>query len=468
MADLFALLAQSGNSLAAHSAALATAGHNIANANTPGYSRQVANLVANQGLGLTPSMSVGRGVSLESITRARDQFIERQLPNALSAQASSQAGSDALQSVTALDPDLQGGLPSTLGEFYSSLRTLSQNPSDLAARQSVIGRSQSLARSFNQTVGAIEEGRSGLDARILGKVDEINAAARSLASLNVQIQTSGAANGTPNDLLDARQKAIETLASLTGATPYSNNVGDVSMALPGGTVLVSDGRAAQLSAVPDPANGAHLTLRLTRPDRSGPVDVDSAALGGEMGGLFGARDGAMKTAVTSLDAFAFDLATSVNAIHHGGYAMDGSGLRDLFTVSATASGAASQIGVNAAIAADPRLLAAATTLPAGTGDNRNILALMGTEQQALATGNNPIASLQKIITDFGNSSAQASAYAAHDSAMAVHLTDLRDSSLGVSIDDEMINLTKSQKAYEALSKVIATADQMLETLMSLR
>jgi flagellar hook-associated protein 1 FlgK len=468
VADLFALLVQSGNSLAAHSGALATAGHNIANANTPGYSRQVANLVATQGLGQTGALSVGRGVSLESITRSRDQFIERQLPNALAAQASSNAESEALQAVSALNPDLQGGLPAALGEFYSSLRTVSQNPSDLAARQGVIGRSQALARSFNQTVGAIEDGRYGLDARILGKVDEINAAARSLASLNVQIQTSGAANGTPNDLLDARQKTIETLASLTGATPYTNNVGDVSMALPGGTVLVSDGRAAQVSAVPDPANGAHLTLRLTRPDHSGPVDVASASLGGEMGGLFGARDGAMKTAVDALDNFAFNLATSVNVIHQGGYAMDGSGLRDLFTISTAAAGAASQIGVNGAITADARLLAAATTLPAGTGDNRNILALIGTEQQALASGNDPIASLQKIITDFGTSSAQSAAFAAHDSAMAVHLTDLRDSSLGVSLDEEMINLTKSQKAYEALSKVIATADQMLDTLMSLR
>jgi flagellar hook-associated protein 1 FlgK len=148
--------------------------------------------------------------------------------------------------------------------------------------------------------------------------------------------------------------------------------------------------------------------------------------------------------------------------------MDGTGARDLFTVPATAAGAATQMGVNAAIAADPRLLAAATTLPVGSGDNRNVLALIATEQQTLAGGSDPIVSFQRIVTGFGNATSQAQAMADHDGAMAGHLRQLRDATSGVSLDEEMINLTKAQKAYEAVAKVIATADQMLETLMSLK
>ena len=427
MADLFALLVQSGNSLAAHSTAVATAGNNVSNANTPGYSRQIANLVANQTLGL---MGVGSGVSVESITQARDQFIERQIPNALAAQASSQSESDALQSITALNPDLEGGLTSALGAFYSSLRTLSQDPGDLGARQAVIGSSQSLARSFNQTVGSLEAARSGLDSKIQGDVNVVNNAAQSLADLNHQIRMATAAGRQPNDLMDARRIAVDTLAKLTGATPYTNAAGDISMALGGGTALVTDGGAGQLSAVADPANSGHLMLRLTKSDGSGPIDLPSSSLGGELGGLFAARDGAMKTAVTAIDSFAFNLATAVNTVHQAGFAMDGSMGRNLFTIPVSATGAASQISVDSTVAADPRLLAAATTLPAATGDNRNILALIATEQQALAGGSDPVTSLQQIVTNFGTSSAHAQAFAAHDGVMATNLINLRDSTSG--------------------------------------
>ncbi len=467
MADLFALLVQTGNGLGVQSGVIATAGQNVANANTPGYSRQIANLVANPALGAFGASAVGTGVSLQSITQARDQFVERQIPTALASQSYSQSENSALQSVTALDPDLPGGLPSTLGAFYSSLRTLSQNPGDIASRQAVIGTSQALARSFSQTVSAIEDARTGIDARIAGDVSDINATAKQLSALNKQIQIVKASSSVPNDLMDQRQAAVDKLAQLTGGTPYTNSAGDISIALPGGTALVTDSGAGQLSVVADPANGGHFALQLVRADGSGPVALPVSSIAGEVGGFVAARDGAMKTAITSLDQFAFDLGTSLNAIHSAGYAMDGTTLRPLFTIPATAPGAASQISVNASVAADPRLLAAATTLPAASGDNRNILALIATETQALASGSNPDSSLQQIVTSFGNSTAQAKAFADHDGALATHLTQLRDSTSGVSIDEEMINLTQAQKTYEAMTKVIATTDTMLDTLLSL-
>jgi flagellar hook-associated protein 1 FlgK len=468
MSDLFSLLVQSGASLGVQSAVIATAGQNVANANTPGYSRQIANLAANPALLSSGAAAVGTGVSLQSITQARDQFVERQIPTALASQAYSQSENTALQSISALDPDLAGGLPSTLGAFYSSLRTLAQNPGDPALRQAAIGSSQGLARSFNQTVSSIEDARTGIDARIAGDVADINATATQLSALNKRIQIAKSSASTPNDLMDQRQAAIDKLAQLTGGTSYTNGAGDISISLPGGIALVTDSGAAQVSAVPDPANGGHLKLSYMRADGSGPVVLPMSSMGGEVGGFVAARDGAMKTAVTSLDQFAFNLGTSVNAIHAANYAMDGTTGRPLFTIPATSSGAASQIAVNATVAADPRLLAAAAALPAVSGDNRGILAMISTETQALASGSDPVSSLQQIVTSFGSSTAQAKVLADHDGALAAHLKQLRDSTSGVSIDEEMINLTKAQKVYEAMAKVISTTNAMLDTLMSLK
>ncbi|HEY4184081.1 MAG TPA: flagellar hook-associated protein FlgK [Polyangia bacterium] len=467
MADLFSLLVQSGNSLGAHSAALAVAGNNVANANTPGYSRQIANLVANPAVSSLGSGAVGTGVSLSDITQARDQFVERQMPVALGSQAQSQAESDALTALTALNPDLQGGLSTTLGAFYSSLQTWSQNPGDLSLRQSVLGSAQSLATSFNQTASSISAARSGLDSAITGKISEVNAAAQSLANLNIQVEVARSSGGSANDVLDARQQAVDTLASLTGATPYTNAAGDISMALPGGTALVVDGHAGSFSAVPDAANGGLLKLQLTRADGSGPSDWNGSSLGGTLGGMFVARDGALKTAADSVDSLSFDLANSLNTVQQAGFAMDGTAGQALFTVPATSSGAAAQMSVNAALAGNARLLAAAGTTPAASGDNSNVLAMLATQSQVLAGGSNPVSTVQQITTAFGNSSAQATALAAHDGALTSHLQSLRDATSGVSIDEEMINLTKAQKAYEAVSKVIATANAMLETLLSI-
>lgn len=468
MADLFALLVQSGNSLSAHTAAMTVAGNNVANANTPGYTRQIAVLSANGAPTSLGMDSVGTGVTLQGITQARDRFIERQMPNALGAQSYSQANSDALNGLSALDPNLQGGLSSSMSAFYASLQTLSQNPGDAALRQGVIGSAQALATSFKQTAGAIDSARAGLDDALAGNLIEVNAAAKTVADLNNQIQKARTSGGEPNDLLDARQKAVDKLASLTGAIPYDSGGGNISIALPGGTALVSDTRAGQLSLAPDSTNGGYAKLRITRSDGSATTDWTGPTLGGTVGGNFAARDGAYKTASTAIDKLAFDVGTALNTVHQAGYAMDGSPGLALFTMSASATGAASTIALNGAIAANPNLLAAATTTPATSGDNRNVLALLATQRQALAGGADPISSIQTITSSFGTSVAQAKALAEHDGAIASHLSNLRDATAGVSIDEEMVNLTKAQRAYEAVSRVIAVSSAMLDTLLSLK
>ena len=101
--------------------------NNIANANTPGYSRQTVNLEALTPDQLVPNGWIGRGVDVQSISQSRDAFLERQIPNAIASQSSSSTESDALAAVSALDPNAPGGLSSALSVFYSSLRAVAQN-----------------------------------------------------------------------------------------------------------------------------------------------------------------------------------------------------------------------------------------------------------------------------------------------------------------------------------------------------
>jgi flagellar hook-associated protein 1 FlgK len=468
MPDLLSILSQSSASLGAHREAAATASQNIANVNTPGYSRQTVNLEALTPAELVANGFIGRGVGVQSITQARDAFLERQVPNAVASKGWSSQESDALSAVSTLDPDAAGGLGSAISTYYSSLRAVSQNPADPALRRAAVSATQSLALTFNRTSLALEDARGGLDDKMDGIVNDVNTAASGMASLNVAIRTARAGGAEPNDLLDARRLLQDKLTELTGATPVTNARGDVSMALPGGTALVSDDRAAQLSTIPDASNRGHLTLKIVRADGSGPVPLPTSAAGGALGGAMSARDGTIGAASAGLDTLAFDFATAVNAVHSAGFAQEGTTGHAMFAVGPTSAGAAGQIAIDPALLADPNLLAASSSAAGLPGNNQNALALIATERTALAGGADPATTFTNIISSFGASSQRAKAMSDQDGAMLDHLTQLRESVSGVSLDEEMVHLTAAQRAFEAISKVITTADSMLDTLMSLK
>jgi flagellar hook-associated protein 1 FlgK len=466
-ADLLSILSQASTGLDAHRAAAATASQNISNVNTPGYSRQTANLEALTPADLDGNSFIGRGVGVQSVTQARDQFLERQMPAAISAQGFSSSQSDALNAVTALDPDGGDGLTAALSGFYSALRDVAQNPSDAGLRQAAVASAQALTRTFNRTSASLEDVRDGVDAKLAGTVTQVNQDAAGMAALNTQIRMARSTGAQPNDLLDQRQQLQDELSQLTGAVPVTNDQGDVSMALPGGAALVSEQKAGKLSVIPDPSNGGHLAIQLTRADGTGPVTIAGNAIGGQLGGGISARDGAVLSAENGIDTLAFDLGNAVNAVHSTGYAADGTTGHQMFTVGASSAGAASTISVDANLLADPSLLAASAA-PGASGDSRNMQALIDTENTTLSTGTNAATALQNVVTGFGAQAQLSQAVSDQDKGIADNLSQMRESVSGVNLDEEMVNMTKAQRAFEAVSKVITTTDAMLDTLMSLK
>jgi flagellar hook-associated protein 1 FlgK len=187
-----------------------------------------------------------------------------------------------------------------------------------------------------------------------------------------------------------------------------------------------------------------------------------------MGGALDARDGALREAQVQLDAFAFELAGALNTAHQAGVGLDGGSGRPLFSVTAGAPGAARALAVDPALAADPQLLATATSAAGLPGDGGGALALLATESATLPSGSSPTGALSLLVSGFGASASSATARADYDQGLQEHLGGLREAASGVSVDEELINLTRAQRAFEAVSKVIQTADSMLDTLMKLK
>ncbi len=468
MSNLVSLLGNAANGLQVFQAATATASHNMQNANTAGYARQRVDITTQEPEAAQGSW-IGRGVLLGGVSQSRDAFLERQIPAALGSAAQFAAESGALLSLGALSPDQVGSLTDAFGKFYSDLRAMSQNPGDPALRTALVGTARNLALSFNRTSTAIEETRSGLDYKIASDVQEINDVAREIADINKRITAARSQGSQPNDLLDQRLRARDRLAQLTGAVAVPDDRGNFNMVLQGGMALVTAGEAATLSTAADVANGGHLTVLVTRIGASVPDSFSSAtAFGGELRGILDARDVGLQQALTQLDTMAFDFATTFNTQHRLGFALDGTAGGDFFSVSATAPTAARAIGVAAAITADPGKIAAAAAAITAPGDSTNLLSLIGTEQSVLSGGKDVAGTLSSIISTFGARARSSQAMADQDAAVAAHLDNLRESTSGVSLDEEMVAMTQAQRSFEAVAKIIKVTDDLLRVLMDMK
>jgi flagellar hook-associated protein 1 len=460
MADLLSVLQNAASSLSAARGLAQTASNNLENVNTPGYSRQTAVVESVAPSDRLGGAVLGNGAMLATVTQTRDRFVEAQMPVALGSAASSLAQTNTLQSVTALDPSATGGIAASLGSFYSALRALQQDPSDPALRQAALASTQTLAQSFNQASSSIESARSGVDSQLQSTLPQVNQLAAQVASLNTQIQQQAALGGTPNELLDARQQAEDQLVGLTGAIPVQDNKGNLNLTLSDGTAIVTGGSAAQLSAAPDANNGGHLALQITHTDGTGPTTVSVTS--GTLGGLLTARDGALLSASNGLDQLAAGVADAVNTAHAAGFAEDGSTGRALFTGTTSAKA----ISLNAAIAADPTLFAAAGNATAASGDGTALQAMIATETQATVGGSTAEGAAAQLTSSFGVAQQSAQALSDHDASIATQLTTLRASASGVSVDEETINLTQAQQGYAAIARVITAANACFDALFA--
>ena len=467
--DLISLLNNTANGLSAIQAKAATTSNNIANANTPGYAQQQANLAEATSSALGGNRGyIGGGVFLLNVTQTRDQFVESQLPTGFSHSSSSTAESDALASVSTFNNGVDGNLSDAMSAFYSSLTALAQNPGDTSLRQSAVQSASWLVSSFNRTSVAVEQARSGIDASVTSTVQQVNSTLAQVAQLNRRISVIEASGGQPNDLLDQRHNLMDQAAQLIGATQVPDAYGNISLVLPGGTTLVSSSVAATLTVQGNATNKGHTDLVFTPADGSAPFVLKQAELGGQIGGLLSARDGALGTASTDLDNLAFSFAKTINGQNQAGYDLNGNRGGNVFTLGATPANTANTITLDSALASDPSLLAAAGAAISGPGDATNLAAMVATQSAPLSNGLDVQKGLAKIVSDFGTAAADSQNAATFNKSMLQNLQDTRASVSGVSLDDEMVGLLQAQHAYEALAKVITTAADMLETLIQLK
>ncbi len=408
--------------------------------------------------------SIGQGVDVAGVTSIIDHFAEAELLSLNSDVGYSDAQSRALNSVQEAIP-ISGGVNGALSELFSALSDLSNNPAGTTERIGVIAKARALGENLSQTRQILTSLQSNLDSDIQSAVQRVNNLTEQIASLNQQISNAEVAGETANDFRDQRQTLLQELTNLTGATAREDSK-QLTVTI-GGLLLVGGARFATFDSDAVNPNGLH-SVTYRGPDGSS-VDASALITSGKIGSVFAARDGQVQDVIDRLDLFSQTLVTQFNTQHALGFTLTGVAGGNLFTPIAATAGASANVQVGAALAADPRLVAAAASISALPGDNRNALALIGLRSTNVAAlgGVTLEDNFLTLVGDVGARAQAAQSRADFQKNLLTNTQARRESTSGVNIDEEMIKLIQFQRAFESSSLMVRTADEMYQTLIEM-
>jgi flagellar hook-associated protein 1 FlgK len=470
---LFGTLGVAARALQTQQQGIEVAGHNLANAANPAYARQRIIIQTSQSV---PSSIGPQGTGAEAIAiqQIRNFLIDEQLASELSVGGywtAQQQGLEYARAALGQEIDLRAsgaegaaaasgtageGIAEALSDLFNAFQSLSTNPTSLAERQVLLQKAQNLASQFNQVDGRLGNVRNALNAALQSDVASANELLAEIAGLNDKIITVElTSTGVANDLRDLRQQKIEELSRLVAIDTSVQPNGAINVSI-AGTLVVSNEDVLDTLEAYDAGGGQFLV-------RTQTGGTPLTLTGGSIQGTIDARDGALAALSTSINSLATLLISEVNTIHSAGFSLTGSTGASFFTGTN-----AGTIAVNAALLSDPSLIQASGTSGA-VGDNQVALALAQLADQTFAAvGNQTFGqSYAQTVSAFGQSLSSANQQIADQQIVENMLRRQRDSVSGVSIDEEMTDLMKYQRAFEASARLVTVIDEMLETLVNM-
>jgi flagellar hook-associated protein FlgK len=459
----FATLNTARTALSAQQRGVDVTGQNIANVNTEGYSRQRAELRAMGGSTVpafySTATGIGQGVDVETVIRIRDAFLEGRAHQEYSTNARLTVENETIELVEqAFREPGDTGIQSLLSKMWSAWGDVANQPQDLAARSQVLQRLETLVGGFHASQASMDAqwGQTRENVDVL--VQDVNAAATSIAELNQAIKRAHQSGLPANDLSDRRDLLVMNLADKIGATVRHGDDGVVDV-LVGGITLVSGNTATALKVVGsiDPADTA--TVPATDPPRIVTATGDyGVQVGGEASGQLNTLNSIIPSYRNKLDALAQQLATTLNDQHRLGYDLTGVTNRDLLESSDGSPITAANIAVAIKLPGQ----VAASGVPGGAFDNDNADAV--SQLRLSTTGVD--ANYRQMIVDLGVQGSVTERNLDIQQVVTAQVDASRDAVAGVNIDEEMTNMLSYQHAYSAAGRLVTAVDEMLDQLIN--
>lgn len=476
--------------LQAQQVSLDITGHNVANANNPNYSRQVALHAATKPfpmpmMGYTPSKGqLGTGVEVSQIVRMRDNFVDLRLRQQLQGRNFWETLEEGLRQVELFfNEPSDNGISHALDQLWDSLQDLSRDPELTSVREVVVQRAHVLVEAITGTREQLQRLSENLNDNIPIKVGEVNILAERLAALNVQLGKVSATGSMPNDLLDERDALLEELSQLVDIDVVQDYGNMVSVTI-GGASLVHRGTAYKLAVarVPDEKWANYERNEIVWADTGSAAQISA----GEIGAMLAMRDqingtDEMEGISAALDKWTLEFVQEFNRIHAQGYDLGGHGNDDApeayFFVFADQSDlekpdydkvsfAALQVRVNPLIAENVSLIrASAVKGVKGNGDNaRELARLRHTPPKDKQTTIGD--AFNAIIANIGVRTQEAIRMTENQVVLENHLRNLKESVSGVNLDEEMANMIRFQHAYSAAARMMTAVDETLDIIIN--
>jgi flagellar hook-associated protein 1 FlgK len=463
MSNIFSLMNIAQSSLFTQQKAIDITGNNIANVNTPGYTRQRLNFVQGKP-NYSGNQLLGTGVTSEKgIQRFYDQFLNGQLNTQNEGLGRWEAQQDALQKIESLFDEASGfGLGNAMSEYWNAWQGVANHPSGVVERTSLVSAGQYLSETFNQINDGLNSLREEIDQHVDSIVDDINTMTQQIADLNQKITQQEVGGTNANTLRDEREQLVFELSKVIDLQSFEDSDGNLSIAIGNGRPLV-EGTATWTLSTTD--NGG--VQNVLWQDSSGTnVDITNDIDSGELKGWIEARDVLLADYTNQLDTLAATIITEVNALHSTGTTLDNVTTTGVDFFGGSTAGT---IAVNTTVVADTDLIAAAGAGGSIPGDNSNAISIANLQgDSTLMPGNSTFDDYFSALVGAIGSDVQASGYNHdHQTSMVQNLENRRQEVSGVSLDEEMVNLIQHQHAYNAAAKMITAADDMLSTLMGI-
>jgi flagellar hook-associated protein 1 len=454
--------------------ALTTTGHNIANANTKGYTRQQAEIQATRALaypsmnGGTQPMQMGTGVEITQLKRIRNQFLDTQFRNEQQKLGYYEAKAEALANVeTVFNEPSDYGLDMALNRFWQSMQELSKNPDSLAARTIVLAEGQNVATNLNEISAGLTQNQQNLELQLNTKAVEINNSLLEVDTLNKQIALSVASGQQPNDLMDKRDLILDSLTKQIGVQVTPGENGKVELSL-GGEQLLTNTEVKTFSIDPQ-AGGALVGEKV--------VSLENSEMKGLLDSHGYMENGTMKGDLPSLQSKVNELAKAIaeklNAIHSSDTAtnLEGKSEKLLFFVDKNnpteSAKDATSMTLNPLQLNKPEKIAAAKSTNSGDSSNAKEMADLQNTKISIGSKDATIGDYYHMILSEVAMGVQSAANLRDNADLRVQQIDTqRQSVSGVSIDEEMTNMVRYQQAYNAAAKYVSTVNEMLDKLIN--
>lgn len=473
MGGLYHTLNIGAESLFASRQGVDTAGHNIANAQTEGYSRQRVNLEQRHP-SETRGVLIGNGVFVKNITRAHDQYVERQINDTNQNVGHSSARFSGLKAIEGIySPELNSSLASEIDRFFNALQDLSNFPEELTARTAVRENAQNVVDAFKRIDKGLKDQREDINKRIHGEVEEVSTMLKEIAKLNVAIKTAEtSASPEVSDLLDQQDKILRELTQKIDVNYYRGEHGMIVVRGPQETLLVDRGFPARFDVTRSGTDEGMYRIIVEDGASHEPTDVTYINKRGRLAGLIEIRDKVLPQLIDNNDKMAVTLAQEFNAIHRRGYGLKDYNEtmgRDFFGFTNEPLNAGATIKLSDAVEQTTDAISIASSAQA-PGDNVFINELLRLKEKRIM--DEGTATLQEYYSNyvgvFGLEVVRAEQIKEADDTLSKNLNARRESISGVSMDEEAMNLLKWQANFTASSKVITTIDEMLETILQMK